>query len=307
MRHALFSFHSLFGEKKKVHVAGDLNWCGVCINPTREKDFILEENAQMCLCTSSGLFFGNNLTIEAQYIPTGSITARYLGKFSGTNLVIFPSGRGTVALTTSFRQVVHFYPIDAIPKRTDLETHQIYLTTQGQGSFEISNRVDQYSDIFYQTRYSFMSISMSSIDLDFSNPSKTQFSCSNFEQASYRTSLEQSSYQAHYSALCSFADSSLIPEENRKTIPEEKVTIHYNIRTNPDIPLLFGLLPTEAGIYSWGKPPSPTPYIDEDANGLSTIEITGIVIGCVIGVTFILIFIMYCYYAFKLRKIEGKI
>ena len=257
----------------------------------------------MCLCANSGLFIGNNLTIEAQYIPTGSISAIYLGQFTDTNLVIFPSGQGTVALTSNYKQVVLFYPIDQIPKVTDLETHQIFLTTKGQGTYEITNRVDQYSDIYYQTRHSFMSISMSSIELDFSNPSQIQFSCSNYAQGSYRTALSQSSYQTHFSALCSFAEQS---EDDTKIVPEERITITYRIRDNPSIPLLFGFLPTEAGIYSWGKPPMPTPYIDI-SNGLSPLEITGIIIGCVFGVTIIIIITMICCYTIKKNKIEGKL
>ena len=305
MRHSLFSFVSLFGETKSIILSRDLTSCGVCISTSREKDFILEPNQVSCLCSPSGLFIGDNLTIEAQYIPSGSISSVYLGIYGDSNLVMFPTNRGTVALTSYTRQVVHFYPFDEIPKLNDLETHQIYLSTQSSGTVEITSRVDQFSDIYYRTKYSFLLLGISSINLELDNPEGIPYSCTDFNLKRYDSSATQSTVQTQFSALCTI-DTSNDGNEYTRIVPEQKITIKYQVRKNTRMPLLYGYLPTDPGIYSWGHPPSPTPYVEE-TNGLGALEITAIVVGCFIGITLIIILGMSCYYTVQIRKIEGKL
>lgn len=287
------SFPSLLGPQKRILLNSDLSSCGPCVYPTRKIAFKVTKAELTCICASSGLFIGNDLTIEAQYTPPGLIYPINLGTRNNSNMVIVPTNRATVGITVKEDQIVYYFPIDQISTKNDDEDNLVYLTTESAGTYDVKRTTGSNGKV---TMTSLIVVGMSSLSIQSSNPGHLNGLYIEHSETITRSSLDVS-IDTTYSTLISTENKPLDTSTETKTI-----TVNFSSHQNSRIPMMYGKIPYDTGIYYW----KPEPESSEESS-LDALEITGIVIGSVIGVVFIALIFMYCYFKRKSKQIEGKL
>ncbi|EAY22018.1 hypothetical protein TVAG_456530 [Trichomonas vaginalis G3] len=211
----------------------------ICNNVSPSSDFAYKISAgePKCLLTSSGFFFGQNLTLTGYYLPSDSLEYEDIGSTDNAVLILFESQIGYTVIKSSTTQIILFVPYEytKICPNNKSVVAQIYVTTFSH----LTIKITQTSNICE----GLLAISASSIILNYTNPN-SDISISYYSKSSYMD--EKSSQYDGGGIYDNYADIAIDNNDSATRV----IGVTVQLRENKRIPQFLGIMPQAAGIYT---------------------------------------------------------